>query len=104
MQLTFTADEFRLLLELLLERERLATLNHRTSDHIAPLAQKFVVHDLALALDELEDLEEFLKDEKFKLEREIGRAEPGALREEMFRRRKLLDDALNRVTEACAMA
>ncbi len=104
MQLTFTADEYRLLLELLLERERQSLLEHRAADHVAPLAQRFVVHDLGLGLDELEDLEEFLKDADFRLTAEIGRAAPGPQRDALFERRRLLEEALDRVTEACAMA
>ncbi len=104
MQLTFTPDEYRLLLELLLERERQSEIAHRSGDHMIPITQKFIVHDLGLAIDELEDLEEFLKDVKFVLDRELGRAAPGPERRELLKRAALLESALNRVTEACAMA
>lgn len=104
MQLIFSADEYRLLLELLLERERQSEIARRQGDHIVPIVQRFITHDLALALDELEDLEEFLKDEHFRLDRELGRATPGPARDELLRRCLILDHALDRVTEACAMA
>ena len=104
MQLTFTADEFRLLLDLLLEREGQSQLSHRTSDHIVPIVQKFINHDFALALDELEDLEEFLKDAKYRVDRELERCKDPAAIQEFRRRQLLLEETLDRVLEACAMA
>ncbi len=104
MQLTFTADEFRLLLDLLLEREGQSQLSHRTSDHIVPIVQKFINHDFALALDELEDLEEFLKDAKYRVDRELERCKDPAATQEFRRRQLLLEETLDRVLEACAMA
>jgi hypothetical protein len=104
MQLTFTPDEFRLLLELLLERERQSQLTHRSGDHIVPIVQKFINHDLALGLDELEDLEEFLKDSKYRVDRELVRCKDPQAREEFVRRQRLLAEILDRVVEACSMA
>ncbi len=103
MQLAFTADEFREVLELLLEHERRANLDRRTADHIVPIAQRFLNHDFALGIDELEDLEEFLRDAEFLLRRDVGRALPGAERNELMRRHRLVEEALDRVAEACAM-
>ena len=104
MQLTFTADEFRLLLDLLLERERQSQLSHRSSDHILPIVQKFINHDLALGIDELEDLEDFLKDAKYRVERELERCKDPVAMHEFQRRQILLGETLDRVVEACAMA
>jgi hypothetical protein len=104
MQLTFTADEFRLLLDLLLERERQSHLSRRSGDHILPIAQKFINHDLALALDELEDLEEFLKEAKGHVDRELESCKDPAATHEFRRRQLLLEETLDRVVEACAMA
>ncbi len=104
MQLTFTADEFRLLLDLLLARERESELAHRSGDHILPIAQKALNHDLRLGIDELEDLEDFLKDCSYKLQKEIDRATEEGKRDELLRRKLILQEILDRVTEACAMA
>ena len=104
MQLTFTPDEFRLLVELLLEHERESMLARHSGDHVIALVQKFLNHDLALALDELEDLEEFLKDAKFRIYREMGRCKDPVAVREFERRHQLLEEILDRVTEACAMA
>lgn len=104
MQLTFTPDEFRLLLDLLLERERQSELLHRSGDHIVPIVQKFIDHDLSLGIDELEDLEEFLKDAKYKNDRQMVTCKDPLAMEEFMRRHRLLEETLDRVVEACAMA
>jgi hypothetical protein len=104
MQLTFTPDEFRLLLALLLEHERQSQLAHRTADHMVPLVQKFIDRDFKLALDEMEDLEEFLKDAKFRVDCELARCKDPAAHHEFQRRHQLIQEMQDRVTEACAMA
>jgi len=104
MQLTFTPDEFRLLLDLLLERERQSQVTQRSGDHILPIVQKFLTHDLALGIDELEDLEEFLKDAKYKVDRELALCKDPVAHDEFLRRHRLLEETVDRVTEACAMA
>jgi hypothetical protein len=104
MQLTFTPDEFRLLLDLLLEHEKQAQLAHRTADHIVPLVQKFIDRDFRLALDEMEDLEEFLKDAKFRVDSELSRCKNPTAYQEFVRRHQLIQEMEDRVTEACAMA
>ena len=104
MQLTFTPDEFRLLLDLLLERERQSELLHRSGDHIVPIVQKFIDHDLALSIDELEDLEEFVKDAEYKNDRQMAACKDPVALQEFLRRHKLLEETVDRVVEACAMA
>jgi hypothetical protein len=104
MQLTFSPDEFRLLLDLLLERERQSQLTHRSADHILPIVQMFINRDFALAVDELEDLEEFLKDSKYRVDRELEHCKDPQARAEFVRRQQLLEKITDRIVEACATA
>jgi hypothetical protein len=100
MQLVFTVDEFRVLIDALLESEREELSSDHYVNSASPLLQKALAHDFGFGIDELEDLEEILKAYSARLAQQACRDND----EEAMRRRALLSRVQDRVTEACAMA
>lgn len=104
MQLVFTVAEFRLLTEVLLAAEHDALTRREAHNLASSLLQRVLTHDLAFGIDELEDLEEVLREQMLRLEREELQAEADGTRDALHQRQLLLARILDRVAEACAMA
>lgn len=100
MQLQFTRDELALLAEIL-ERQA-ATRTDRLKGASYALLDHVIRHDLGLAFDELEDLQDLLMSCKTELLQQVASASP-QLKTQLELREKLLQKITDKVTEACAM-
>jgi len=102
MKLTFTNEGYRVLVDILLKRERVELAQnerHRTSS----LLQKALARDLSLDIAELEDLEQILKESAEALARSAAQCDTQACREKALAEQSFLESMIDRVTEACAM-
>ncbi len=104
MQLVFTKQEMKLLADLLLEREQEAMQRGEDRDHVLPLTQKIIEHNLSLGVDELEDLEVIVKRCVETLKKQMAECSDPAKKEELSKREEMMERIEDRVTEACAMA
>jgi len=102
MQLVFTVEELKVLADTLLECE--ARARHQANNPVTPLLQKVLARDLRLGVDELEDMEQMLKDAAARLKCELDETPAGARKDELLRRQEMLERVIDRVTEACVMA
>jgi len=102
MQLTFTPEEFKALVAIMLCYESEARKeSDRTS--VRPLADKVMARDLHFASDELEDLEMLLQAHAQQLRSEMDVSTDTSVRERLAQEREVLQHIIDKVTEACAM-
>lgn len=101
MQVVFTIDEFRTLVHVLREHEHEAEQG-QDQGAISRILQKLLARDFAFAADELEALEDLLVKESERLKgAQIHSNEPE--KETFLRHRRVLEQLLDKVVEACAM-
>ncbi len=101
MQLIFTIDEFRTLVHILREHENDEQQGQQRGA-MSGILQKILERDFGFASDELEALEDLLRKESERLKNaQIPSTEPE--REMFIRHRRLLDQTLDKIVEACAM-
>jgi len=116
MQLHLEADELDLLANVVMERISAISAQSGSSDPVtsdknaSPDAQlyndlldKLLAHDLRLDCDELQRAADLLAARKCDLERVIAQEQSARLKSELSSRLALLERALERVDEACAM-
>ena len=115
MQLHLETDELNLVANVLLERigkagrgapsddDQLSQGMRHSPRFFEDLADKILARDLRLDSDELEQLSELLREERRKVAEQVARQENAALKAQSQPRLRLLDRALERVTEACVM-
>jgi predicted transcriptional regulator len=99
-QLQFTREELKLLAEVLEHESAVCTDRLKKASY--ELLDRVIAHDLGLAFDELEDLQEILQRYERALLQLLQQATPEALLllvEKECRLQKIKD----KVTEACAM-
>jgi hypothetical protein len=115
MQLFFTIDELKLLVDIVEHRDR--ELREEMSTHpeqIPALSQKrdccarlldrIVVRDFGFGYDELQDMVEMLTACRASFRSELAKADEANTRVELEKRNHILEHMLDKVTEACAMA
>ncbi len=116
MQLRLGVDQLNLLADVLLERvgeisSPAASAGRRKTEtdakqqlqRLNELLEKVLAHDLRLDSDELEQLASLLADKKGNLRTEIAQQPNAALKKELQRKLKLLEEVLEHVSEACVM-
>lgn len=116
MQLHFTTDEFQLLADVLMQRDRglreeIARTDSRDFKRglqqqlqlLNELEDKILGRDLQLGADELDFLAEVTNRSERELIGEIARTDHRELRNTLQRRAELLAQVRDKVTEACAM-
>lgn len=100
MQLQFTREELKLLAEIL--EETAATSTAALKAKSSALLTRVIEHDLRLAFDELEDLEDILLAHKKVLSQKLAQA--GLANKPTLAQRAALSERIkDKVTEACAM-
>ncbi len=115
MQLFFTADELKLLVEVIEHRDR--ELRDEAASHpeqetglperrdsCMRLLDRIAMRDLGFAVDELEDMVEMLTGCRASIRRELAEATLPHQLKELEARSRLLDHILDKLTEASAMA
>jgi hypothetical protein len=95
MLLQLTRDELKLLANLLNQSE------HGSAER---LLDRVLANNLRFDADELLDLNEILAARSIALRGEINRAEGAELRPALLQEQQRLQSAIDKVTEACAMA
>ncbi len=101
MQLIFTVEEFRTLVHLLREHEN---DDQRGQDKgvLTRILQKILERDFGFASDELEALEDLLVEENEKL-KNLPIPSTELERETFLHHRRVLEQTLDKIVEACAM-
>lgn len=100
MQLQFTHEELKLVAEIL---EVQASLGEgRLKAASSALLGRVIEHDLRLAFDELEDLQDILEAYKKAMQQQVAQATP-ATKPTLAQKEQLLEKVIDKVTEACAM-
>ena len=102
MQLIFSIDEFMTLVHILRESETDAQLKRSLRDSAEPILQKLLNREFGFAIDELEDMEEILREYSGKLKQEAEVTSPRGEQTSLVRQ-KVLDRIMDKVSEACAM-
>ena len=100
MQLQFTQEELKLLAEVLEQQVVVCTDRLKTASY--ELLDRVIAHDLGLAFDELQDLQEILQ----RYEKVFLQLFPQATPEAMLllvEKERRLQKIKDKVTEACAM-
>jgi len=99
MQLQFTRDELGLLAGIL---EQQASGGGKWKAASYALLDRVIAHDLCLAFDELEDLQDILSAFESSFRQQLATATPET-RPRLAQKEQLLEKVIDKVTEACAM-
>jgi len=99
-QLQFTREELKLVAEILEQQAALRTDRLKAASYA--LLDRVISHDLGLAFDELEDLEEILQSYGKLLQQQLVEAAPET-KVLLGERERMLERVKDKVTEACAM-
>jgi hypothetical protein len=115
MQLFFTTDELKLLVDIVEHCDR--ELRDEISNHpeqLAALSQKrdccarvldrIVERDFGFGYDELQDMVDMLTACRARFHGELANAGQADIKAELDKRNRVLEHMLDKVTEACAMA
>lgn len=100
MQLHFTRDELQLVAEIL--EQQSSSANEALKRASYSLLDRIIAHDLRFAFDELEDLQDILAGYRTSLHDQIAAAAAEA-KLGLVHKDQLLEAAMDKVTEACAM-
>jgi len=116
MQLYLTAEELRLLTQILQDEDRMSRSETPASQQVTSdtclrdrlqvgrdFLRRTLSRNLQLGFDELEDLADFLKKHTKKLTTEICRSEDPKSKCDLEQKLVVLEHLLEKVTEACAM-
>lgn len=115
MQLFFTIDELKLLVDIIehCDREvrdqisnhpeRADTLSKRR-ECCARLLDRIVMRDFRFGFDELEDMVEMLTVCRATFRSELAKTDAAEIKARLQERNQVLEHMLDKVTEACAMA
>lgn len=104
MQVVFTFEEFRILVHVL--REISENTGHPSTfqqTSASAILEKVLARDFSFTVDELDDMEEFLKDRQARMTRDLADPACSQMLEKMHEQ-AIIERMLDRVTEACAMA
>jgi hypothetical protein len=115
MQLFFTMDELKLLVDVVENCDR--DLRSRIAEHpeqstslaqkrdcCARLLDRIVARDFGFGYDELQDMVEMLSTCRASFQTQVAQCESAQARTELETRQHILEHMLDKVTEACAMA
>ena len=100
MQLQFTHEELKLVAQVLEEQSGAGEGRLRMA--ASALLGRIIEHDLRLAFDELEDLQDILNAYARSLPQRIAQASP-PIKQALAKNQQLLEHVMDRVTEASAM-